>query len=120
MFGDVAPGEGIVIASMRMSTARIVHMFSRILEMDVFRTILRVLEVETAMRAGSPERKRTRYHRYAGDPGRDANRGKNLLDEFKPFATEPASLSICVACVTCGKVKYQAKNGKHIGARFVA
>ena len=62
MFGDAAQCEGIMIASMWLSMARIDHTISRILEMDVFRTILMAPEVETAGRAGSAEKKRTRCH----------------------------------------------------------
>lgn len=35
---------------------------------------------------------------------------QNPLDEFRLFATEPMSMSICVAYVICGSVHYKAKD----------
>jgi hypothetical protein len=104
MIGEAA-WEGIVMTSTRSSTARMARTFScRVLRIDgVFRRMLIPSEAETAKRAGTAAEKTNEVPLMRWWSTTICEPAQNPPDEFRPLATEPTIISICVACTTCGE-----------------
>jgi hypothetical protein len=60
-------------------------------------------EAETARRAGNAAEKTNEVPLIRWGSTAICEPAQNPPDEFRPAATEPTSVSICVACATCGE-----------------
>ena len=64
----------------------------------VFRRMLMLSEAETARRAGTVAEKTNEVPLMRWWSTTMCDPAQNPPDEFRPFATEPTGMSICVAC----------------------